>query len=125
MLNVLLCPWKMCKRFQINNQIYDSILVLFVSGALYLMGIVMRLAGIVGAIYWLNIIKKSGFDADVIIIFLSVLISMLLGSIFILAGRKFSQEVDSNKIYAYSASIIALISCVIGVIALIVSIIGR
>lgn len=46
------------------------------------------------------------------------ILSLTLGSIFILAGSAFSKEIDSNKIYAYSASVIALISCMISIIAL-------
>ena len=43
---------------------------------------------------------------------------LLLGSIFILAGGEFEKETDSNKIYSYSASIIALVSCIVSIIAL-------
>lgn len=39
-------------------------------------------------------------------------------SIFILAGGAFEKETDSNKIYAYSASIIALVSCIVSILAL-------
>lgn len=48
-----------------------------------------------------------------------VLILLTLGSIFILAGKTFEKEVESNKIYAYSASIFALVSCIIAVITMI------
>lgn len=43
---------------------------------------------------------------------------MMIGSILFLGGKEFSKENDSNKIYAYSACIIALISCVVGIITL-------
>ena len=46
------------------------------------------------------------------------ILGMMIGSILLLGGKEFSKENDSNKIYAYSASIIALISCVVGIIAL-------
>ena len=46
------------------------------------------------------------------------LVLLPLGSIFILAGGEFEKETDSNKIYAYSASIIALVSCIVSIIAL-------
>lgn len=45
-------------------------------------------------------------------------ISILFGSTFVLAGGEFEKETDSNKIYAYSASIIALISCIVSIIAM-------
>ncbi len=38
--------------------------------------------------------------------------------VILLAGGEFEKETDSNKIYAYSASIIALVSCIVSIIAL-------
>jgi cation transport ATPase len=37
-LNVLFCPWIINKKFNVSNQIYDSILVLVVSGVLCFTG---------------------------------------------------------------------------------------
>lgn len=113
-INVVFWPWKINKKFHVGNGIYDSLLVLFVALVLYFSGFIMWLAGIIIILYT---IAKLGIDG--INIFLWSLISMLIGSTFILAGKEFSKETDSNKIYAYSASIIALISCVIGVISMI------
>lgn len=42
-----------------------------------------------------------------------------IGSVFVLASETFKKETDSNKIYAYSGSIIALIGCVISIITLV------
>lgn len=42
----------------------------------------------------------------------------IMGSIFILAGNAFGKETNSEKIYAYSASILALISCIVSILAL-------
>ena len=113
-INVVFWPWKINKKFHVGNGIYDSLLVLFVALVLYFSGFIMWLAGIINILYT---IAKLGIDG--INIFLWSLISMLIGSTFILAGKEFSKETDSNKIYAYSASIIALISCVIGAISMI------
>ena len=113
-INVVFWPWKINKKFHVGNGIYDSLLVLFVALVLYFCGFIMWLAGIIIILYAIYTIAKLGIDG--INIFLWSLISMLIGSTFILAGKEFSKETDSNKIYAYSASIIALISCVIGVI---------
>ncbi len=117
-LNIFLWPWKISKRFTINNRIYDSVPVMFVSGILQLVGGLMWLVGMVslGAEVYNLIIRKvtNGFfvTSAVSIVLLS------LGSIFILAGGEFEKETDSNKIYAYSASIIALVSCIVSIIAL-------
>lgn len=116
-INVVFWPWKINKKFHVGNGIYDSLLVLFVALVLYFCGFIMWLAGIIIILYAIYTIAKLGIDG--INIFLWSLISMLIGSTFILAGKEFSKETDSNKIYAYSASIIALISCVIGVVSMI------
>lgn len=117
-LNACLWPWKISKSFSVSSRIYDSIPVLFVSGVLRVAGGCMWLVGLVGVasgLYSLVIRKGLG---DVIVIGVISLILLLLGSIFILAGGEFEKETDSNKIYAYSASIIALLSCIVSIVAL-------
>lgn len=117
-LNVFLWPWKINKRFSVSNRIYDSIPVMFVSGILRFVGGFMWLVGFVGLgaeIYSLIIRKVTNeFFATGSI----ALIMLSLGSIFILAGGEFEKETDSNIIYAYSGSIIALVSCIVSIIAL-------
>lgn len=113
-INVVFWPWKINKKFHVGNGIYDSLLVLFIALVLYFSGFIMWLAGIINILYTIAKLEIDGIN-----IFLWSLISMLIGSTFILAGKEFSKETDSNKIYAYSASIIALISCVIGAISMI------
>ena len=117
-LNVIFCPWKINKRFSINNRIYDSILVFCVSGALQVIGGIMWLFGIIAIVYDIyRIITKGIFNSFFGVLFIAIL-TLLIGSIFTISGDKFSQEEDSYKIYAYSASVIALISCVVSIIAL-------
>lgn len=116
-LNIIFFPWKINKHFNINNQIYDSILVFFVSGGLQMIGGVIWLVGIFAIIYDIyKVIVHGAFDTIFPILFIAFLM-LLIGSIFTLSGDKFSQETDSNKIYAYSASIIALISCAVSIIS--------
>lgn len=120
MLNVIICPWKLNKRFSISNQIYDNILVLFTSMVMSFIGGVMWFSGLgsgANIIYKIILLKKmKGILSNISI--MSVL--LILGSAFILAGKAFERETESNKIYAYSASIFALISCVITIITMIV-----
>ena len=120
MLNVIICPWKLNKRFSISNQIYDNILVLFTSMVMSFIGGVMWFSGLgsdANIIYKIILLKKmKGILSNISI--MSVL--LILGSAFILAGKAFERETESNKIYAYSASIFALISCVITIIIMIV-----
>lgn len=118
-LNVCLWPWKINKRFNVSNRIYDSIPVMFVSFVLRLTGGIMWLVGMVGlvtAVY--NLIVYRVFK-DIVGVGPFSLVILLLGAIFILAADAFEKETDSNKIYAYSASIIALVSCIVSIIALV------
>lgn len=111
-LNFLFFPFKINKRFQLRKQMYDSVLQLFVIMILEFSGILMWLAGLLHLIY----VILSGF----IWIYASFdIVIALFGSLFYMAGQAFSKERDSNKIYAYSASILALVSCIVSVIALI------
>ncbi len=104
--------------YALCNRIYDSIPVMFVSGVLRIVGGFIWLVGLVGlgaGIYSLIIRKViNEFFVTGSISFAM----LLLGSVFILAGGAFEKETDSNKIYAYSASILALVSCIVSIIAL-------
>ena len=118
-LNVCLWPWKINKRFNVSNRIYDSIPVMFVSFVLRLTGGIMWLVGMVGlvtAVYYLIVYRVF---KDIVGVGPFSLVILLFGAIFILAADAFEKETDSNKIYAYSASIIALVSCIISIIALV------
>ena len=113
-LNIFLWPWKINKRFSVSNRIYDSIPVLFVSGVLRFVGGLMWLIGLVG--FGALVIRRV--TNDILNTIAVSFVMLALGSIFILAGGEFEKETDSNKIYAYSASIIALVSCIVSIIAL-------
>lgn len=120
-LNICLWPWKMNKRFRVSTRIYDSIPVMFVSFVLRIAGGIMWFAGIVSlvtAIYNLIVYRVFG---DVIGAGPFSFVILLLGAIFILAADAFEKETDSNKIYAYSASIIALVSCIVSIITFVQS----
>lgn len=118
-LNVIFWPWKVNKRFSINNQIYDSILVLFVTLMLGLFGVILWLLGLLAIVYAIVILFKDVAISEVIGILCMSIVVMMFGSIFALAANEFSKVSDSNRIYAYSASVIALISCIIAIISLI------
>lgn len=122
MLNVLVFPRKIHKRFKINNQIYDSILVLFVSFVLGLFGSIIRLVGVYAFGCGLKLLFMDSIDCwNVIKSFSLAFLALLFGSLFILSGEEFSKVSDSNRIYAYSSCIIALLGCIIAVISIIIS----
>lgn len=116
-LNVLLCPWKLF--FKYNKQIYDSVLVMFVFGVFWVFGTLVWLVGCFAIMYGV----VQGVLLDVYREWPTMMgigvTALFGGSILIISGEAFSTETDSNKIYAYSASVIALISCIIAVISLI------
>lgn len=117
-LNILFWPWKINKKFNVSNRIYDSILVLFVSGVLRFIGGCMWLFGMAAIIYEIYHLVTSQIIDELFSVNAFALVSMLLGSTFLLAGGEFEKETDSNKIYAYSGSVIAMISCIVSIIAL-------
>ena len=117
-LNVLFFPWKINKKLSINNQIYDSVLVIFVSSVLVTVGAMSWLMGILMIID--NIVdsytgKVWEFSVKTILLEFFLL---MLGGLLITSGNEFSKVSDSNKIYAYSASIIALIGVVLTVVSM-------
>lgn len=78
----------------------------------------MRLIGIVLVSYGIyQVVYYKILSTE--LIFIPIGFALLLwGSIFAIAGKEFAKEKDSNKIYAYSASVLALISCILSLIAL-------
>lgn len=116
-MNVFFSPWKICKKFTINNTIYDSVLVFFVSLILTTVGGFMWLVGLIGTGWqtYRLLIRKNIIEFELLVL---MVVATMFGSFFILAGKQFEEETDSAKIYAYSASIIALVSCIVAVIAL-------
>lgn len=117
LLNICLWPWKINKRFPINERIYDGIPIIFVVTILRLTGILMWLGGIGNLVITIYNLFMHKIFKDIIVILCSVVVS-LFGSFFIMSASTFEKETDNNKIYAYSASIIALVSCIVSIITL-------
>lgn len=118
-LNVIFCPWKISSKFSINNQMYDSVLVFFVSTVLCFIGMLEWFFGVFEIVHVIYELTKVGISGALFIRFCIGLLCLFLGSIFVLSGKTFSEEEDSNKIYAYSASVIAMLSCAVSIIALV------
>ena len=118
MLNIFIFPWKINKRFTINNKIYDGVLVLFVSLILSLIGLAMWVMGFVIIACKLKILQSKIMGVSAWPLTTGILLVMF-GSLITLASKEFSKVSESNTIYAYSASIIALISCILTVISII------
>lgn len=113
-LNALLWPWKIHKNFQLKDNMYDNVLVVFISIIMQILGAVLWLFGIIMilSVFFIN-------HNDIIITIALGIFSLTFGSMFILAGGKFSEEKESNKIYAYSSCMLALVGCIIAIVAII------
>ena len=101
------------KKFQLKDNIYDSILVVFISSMIQIGGELLRLLGIL-------IILRAFFvgNSDILTIIATGMMLLTFGSVFILAGDQFGKEKDSNKIYAYSSCMLAIAGCIIAIIQL-------
>lgn len=120
-LNILLFPWKINKKFKINNKIYDSILVLIITMMFTISGTFLWVAGMYMVIT--TIVQVFQGDISTASMSTNFAMSTLListGSVLIISGNEFSKVTDSNKIYAYSASILAAVSCMLAIISLVV-----
>lgn len=118
-LNVIFMPWHINKKYKVSNRIYDGVLVLFVSGIMQLIGGGMWIIGILNLgckiIYPLIKVKFAREMLDIAGI---TILLLVFGSVFVLAGSAFGKETDSNKIYAYSASVLVLVGCIISLITM-------
>lgn len=121
-LNVFFFPWKINKTFKINNRIYDGILVLIIAGTFWICGTIMWGVGIINIIdIILKLLKKMILERNMVIWQLIISILMMeIGSFLVIAGNEFSEVKDSDKIYSYSASILAAISCIVAIISLVI-----
>ena len=117
-LVVLFSPLSAEKKYKINNKLHDGILVIAISGTFRFVGRMIWMLGIIMIIsFGYQLVIGDEFFEHLITLLYGVLV-MFLGSIFLLASNAFSRETDSNKIYAYSSSVFALISCIISLIAM-------
>lgn len=118
LLYLLIFPRGIKKKLKSNQKIYDLLLVVLIAAILMLIGIVAWATGIGVFSYLLIDIIRHGISVDKIVLAAFGILIWLLGSLFIVSGDVFSTESDSERIYAYSASLIAVVACVISVITL-------
>lgn len=113
-LKLLFMPWSLGK--EVVDNAYDVLLTMVISAILDLLGLLLWVSGF--AIPVIRIIS-SGFWNEGTLKFIGMgIILIMFGSITIVSGKAFSNEKDSAKIHAFSASIFALLGCIIAIIAL-------
>lgn len=117
-LNFIFFPWNINKRFKVKNNVYDNMIVLVISLILYFIGFVLWLAGIGALIYLGRDIYNMNSVAACISDFSIMLYCLFFGGVMTVSARQFSEERDSNRIYAFSTIIMGMLSCAIGIIAL-------
>ena len=111
-------PWKISKKFKVNDKIYDSILVLIITAIFIMIGGVLWLAGMLAMANSVIQLLQSATSFYAMMDTLGKTVIMMgFGSVFIIAGKEFSKVTDSNKIYAYSASVLAVVSCVVAILS--------
>ena len=94
-LNVVFFPWKIHIMYGIG-------------GFLQL----VSLGGVIGIVKNIGKLQVTALIWIVVI----VIYCLFLASVIIISAKQFSNEKDSNKIYAFSSIIIAVISCIISTV---------
>ena len=108
------------KKIITQGKIYIELLGCIVSIVTSLLGWIIWLAGILVIIASSVNINNIGLFRTIIFIFMGIVL-LVIGGSTIFAGRKFEEETDSTDIYAYTSSIIALLSFILAIIALVIS----
>lgn len=114
---MIVFPWRIIKKDQVSSKIYDSILVFIVSYTLMGIGSVLWLLGVIAVVNALRNLLYISLSKVIYSILLGI-VCIFFGSLTVMSGKKFEDELDSNRIYAFSASIFALISCIAGILAI-------
>ncbi|MCM1119642.1 MAG: hypothetical protein NC543_09810 [bacterium] len=117
-LNIIFFPFKLNKNIQFQKRLYDGLLIVVIStilegvgGVLWICGAYSFAKGCLGLLDVENI-------CDLIVTIIVSIFFIIIGSFFFLAGKTFGEETESNRVYAYSASVLALVSCILSLIAL-------
>ena len=118
-LNVIFFPWRIRKKFKLKDNIYDDMLTLIISFIMCGIGGFLQLVSL-GCV--IGIARNIGKLQVTTLLWIVVIViyCLFFASIIIISAKQFSNEKDSNKIYAFSSIIIALISCIISTITFVV-----
>lgn len=117
-LNIFLFPFKLNKRIKFNGQLYDGLLVVIISTVLEASGALVWFCGCVNLVY-------ECYNMFAIEVSLMQILKLVIGGVFVFAGsflfivgKQFGKETESNRIYAYSACVLALVGCIVSIVAL-------
>ena len=119
-LRIVFLPFLSNKKIITQGKIYIELLGCIVSIVISLLGWIIWLAGILVIIASSVNINNIGLFRTLIFVFMGIVL-LVIGGSTIFAGRKLEEEGDSTDIYAYTSSIIALLSFILAIIALVIS----
>lgn len=119
-LRIVFLPFLSNKKLITQDKIYIELLGCSVSLVIRLLGWIIWIAGILMIIVSSVNINNIGLFRTIIFVFMGIGL-LAIGGSTIFAGRKFEEETDSTDIYAYTSSIIALLSFILAIIALVIS----
>ena len=124
-LKLLFVPRKLAEEFK-RNGFADNFLGLLVAVIIGLIGAVLRISAIgLLLVAGINAYETIKADASVWMTILDFLkyvpFSLALasfGSLFVIAGQEISQMKDSDKLYAYTSSIMGVLALIVAIISL-------
>ena len=122
-LNVLFFPFKINKKFIIREDAYESILGGLVAIILNCIGVISWAIGIIAVIIIVCFLNLSESKLVCVGGIFCCLFFIMIGSLMIISANEFSKVTDSNKIYAYSASVLALLSGIVTIVSLVLQIV--
>ena len=112
---MFIIPNKAQEKLGLNCRTYDVLLSIFVAYSLKLLGYTVRIVAVLFAVvaFYKGVSLFVGLNVVCITIAL-----LVIGSLLVISGSEFEKQQDSNSIYAYSASFIALISLIVSIISI-------
>ena len=111
-INFFFFPFKIFGKVKLKKEIYNLSIVFATSFIMELVGTAAWLGGLCGIPY---LILKGELPFDIAIIAMGILL-IFIGSMLIIGVRSFEKEEDSNKIYAFTASFLALASLCVSIV---------
>lgn len=119
-LRTVFLPFLSNKKIITHGKIYIELLGWTVSIVIRFLGWIIWIIGILIIIASFVKMNHIGLLSAIILVFMGIGL-LAIGGSTIFAGRKFEEDTDSTDIYAYTSSIIALLSFILAIISLVIS----
>lgn len=113
-LNFFFWPFKISKKIKLKEGVYNLPIIFAISVIMRIVGFIAWASGLTGMVCS---IFKGNFLSNIVIISMYFLL-FFIGSMLLVAVQEFEKEEDSNKIYAFAGSFLALASLCVSIVAL-------